>query len=168
MTTCYILIGLPASGKSTWLDENINRDPFNHWTISTDDIVMDVATLLDMSYDDVFSSVVGLAEKVMWREVQEATDGKGTIFVDRTNLTARSRKKFIDFLKPHGYTFKAIVFPAPDEIEWQRRLDSRKGKTIPGHVLKSMQQSYEMPLMSEGFDEIITIYPLPFYEKALY
>jgi hypothetical protein len=39
--------------------------------------------------------------------------------------------------------------------EWNRRLDSRPGKTIPAHVLSSMIEHYEVPTEAEGFDKII-------------
>ena len=90
----------------------------------------------------------------MWQDAQYAAEDSRTVYVDRTNLSAKARKRFIDFFKQYGYTLKAIVFPQPDETEWHRRLNSREGKTIPQHVLRSMQDSYEMPLLSEGFDEI--------------
>jgi predicted kinase len=93
----------------------------------------------------------------MWNDLPQAAEEGIKIYIDRTNLGVRARKKFIDFLKPYGYTFEAIVFPTPDETEWHRRLDSRQGKTIPDYALESMRNSYEVPTPSEGFDKIINI-----------
>jgi hypothetical protein len=39
--------------------------------------------------------------------------------------------------------------------EWNHRLDSRPGKTIPGYILSSMIEHYEVPTEAEGFDKII-------------
>jgi predicted kinase len=152
---CYILIGVPASGKSTWWKEQDLLD--NTWVLSTDDVIEAVATQFGFTYDEVFKELINFADKVMWQDAHYAAEDSYTVYVDRTNLSAKARKKFIDFLKPYGYMFKAIVFPQPDETEWRRRLNSREGKTIPAHVLRSMQDSYEIPLMSEGFDEIIYV-----------
>jgi predicted kinase len=150
--TCYILIGMPASGKSTWIDGDLSEDPY--YVASTDDTIETVSRLYDMTYDQGFKNLIAFAESVMWNDLQQAAEEGIKIYIDRTNLSAKSRKKLIDFMKPYGYTFKAIVFPTPDETEWRRRLESRPGKTIPEDVLKNMRRSYEMPLPGEGFDEI--------------
>jgi predicted kinase len=150
--TCYILIGMPASGKSTWLWEQDRLD--DTWVLSTDNVIEEVATQFGFTYNEAFKDLINFADKVMWQDAHYAAQGSHMVYVDRTNLSAKSRKKFIDFFKPYGYTFKAIVFCTPDETEWRRRLDSRPGKTIPEEVLKNMRRSYESPLPGEGFDEI--------------
>ncbi len=154
--TCYILVGVPASGKSTWVEAQM-PDYDDQWVASTDSIIEEIGNLFGLSYNEIFSDVIRFAEKQMWRDLKAAAKTGDTIYVDRTNLNSSSRKKFIDFLKPYGYQFKAIVLPQPDETEWHRRLNSREGKTIPAHVLRSMQDNYEVPLLSEGFDEIIYV-----------
>ena len=158
---CYILVGMPASGKSTWIRDNssIGDLPGNepYYMASTDDTIETVSRLYDMTYDQGFKNLIAFAESVMWNDLQQAAEEGIKIYIDRTNLSAKSRKKLIDFMKPYGYTFKAIVFCTPDETEWRRRLDSRPGKTIPEDVLKNMRRSYEMPLPGEGFDEITYI-----------
>jgi hypothetical protein len=147
--TCYILVGMPASGKSTWIRSNNYS-----CVLSTDNVIEEVASQFGFTYNEVFKDLINFAEKVMWLDACDAIQEYRTVYVDRTNLTAKSRKRFIDFFKQDGYTVEAIVFPMPDETEWRRRLDSRQGKTIPENVLNGMRNSYEMPLPSEGFDKI--------------
>jgi len=158
---CYILVGMPASGKSTWIRDNssIGDLPGNepYYMASTDDTIETVSRLYDMTYDQGFKNLIAFAESVMWNDLRQAAEEGIKIYIDRTNLTVRSRKKFIDFLRQYGYTFEAIVFPTPDETEWRRRLDSRRGKTIPENVLKGMRDGYEVPTLSEGFDKITCI-----------
>ncbi len=88
--------------------------------------------------------------------------GGRNFIIDRTNLTVKSRAKFIQKLKLHNYEIEAVVFPevgseALSKEEWKRRLDSRPGKTIPQEVLDQMVDSYEIPLMSEGFSKITVL-----------
>jgi predicted kinase len=153
---CYILVGMPASGKSTWIrdNESIGNLPGNepYYVASTDNIIDFIVRQHGMTYDQGFKNLIAFAESVMWDDLQSAAEQGIKIYIDRTNLTVKSRKKFIDFLKPYGYTFEAIVFNTPDETEWRRRLDSRQGKTIPEYVLESMRNSYEVPTLSEGFE----------------
>ncbi len=154
MPKCTILVGVPASGKSTWLEDKDWRAKI----ISTDDIIEELARVYGFTYDQAFSNLVKFAEQVMWSYIKTAAENGDPIYIDRTNMTARARKKFIDFLKPFGYEFECVVFPTPEPEEWMRRLDSRPGKTIPQEVLDRMVDSYEMPLMSEGFTKITYVH----------
>lgn len=159
MPKCTILVGVPGSGKSTWLEQNAIDDS---WIISTDATIHEIATQYGLTYNDGFKTLIGFAERVMLNDLTMAAEAGDMIYIDRTNLSAKSRKKFIDFLKPYGYIFEAVVFPEPGsealpEEEWKRRLANRPGKTIPDYVLESMADNYEIPLMSEGFLELTFI-----------
>lgn len=155
MPKCYILIGVPGSGKSTWITRQKIVDI--RYVASTDAIIEQIAGGFNMTYDEGFSDLIKFAEKVMWSEIKMAAELGHTIYIDRTNMSEKSRKKFISFLKPYGYTFEAIDFETPEDEEWERRLASRLGKTIPKHVLEAMADNYEMPLMSEGFEKVTFI-----------
>lgn len=163
--TCYILIGLPGVGKSTWLQEapegwTVPR----HWSgqvLSSDKIIEHIALAYDTTYDAIFSDAINLANKLFNMQLHESVKWAATtgysrdIYIDRTNLTKSSRKRFVNmFRKTHKIV--AVVFETPDDEEHERRLNSRHGKTIPAHVLKSMRESYDPPNPVD-YDEIITI-----------
>jgi predicted kinase len=155
--TCIILAGVPASGKSTWTAHRRVENVFKRGhevVLSTDKIIEEVAQLYGYTYDQAFKELIGFAEKVMWDAATECAENGESVIIDRTNLSVKSRKKFIDFFKGHGYTFEAVFFPTPEPAEWERRLTSRKGKTIPQHVLVNMVRSFMMPTEEEGFSKI--------------
>lgn len=159
MPKCTILIGVPASGKSTWFSKNKTATMA---PISTDNIIDFMGSLFGFTYDQIFKDSISLAEKIMWKRLEWNAERSNDVVIDRTNLTAKSRKKFIDYLKPYGYEFEAVVFPLPgtvefSEEEWFRRLDSRQGKTIPNAVLASMVNSAQMPSEEEGFTKITVL-----------
>lgn len=149
---CTILIGAPGSGKSTWMRNQEWID--DTYVASTDDIIENIADQYGFTYDEAFKDVVGFAEKVMWRELEMAAQDGDPIYIDRTNMSVKSRKRFIDFLRPYGYRFDAVVFPNPDPAEWERRLNSRPGKTIPENIIRNMVSSFRMPTQEEGFVNI--------------
>jgi predicted kinase len=151
MPKCTILVGVPGSGKSTWIQEYM---PMAN-VMSTDIVIENVAKSYGMTYDEGFKELISFAERVMWRHITLAHMRQEDYVIDRTNLSAKSRKKFIDKLKLHGYEIECVVFHTPEPEEWKRRLDSRPGKTIPQEALDRMVNSYEIPLMSEGFTSII-------------
>ncbi len=150
MPKCTILVGVPGSGKSTWIQEHM---PMAN-VMSTDIVIENVARSYDMTYNEGFKDLISFAEKVMWRHITWSIASQVDFVIDRTNLSAKSRKKFIDKLKLHGYEIECVVFHTPEPEEWKRRLDSRPGKTIPQEALDRMVDSYEIPLMSEGFTSI--------------
>jgi len=157
MPKCIILVGVPASGKSTWHRNRYGEHPMP--VASTDKIIEEVASSYGMTYDEGFKGLIQFAEIIMWRQITSCLMGGRNFIIDRTNLTAKSRAKFIQKLKLHRYEIEAVVFPevgseALPKEEWKRRLSSRPGKTIPQEALDRMIDSYEIPLMSEGFDKI--------------
>lgn len=160
MPKCTILVGVPGSGKSTWMLDQEILD--NRYVASTDAIIEQIAGGFNMTYNEGFKNLIAFAEQVMWKELGVFAKDRKRIYVDRTNLTVKSRQKFITALKPYGYEFEAVVFPWPGtdafpEDEWFRRLESRPGKTIPNHVLASMTNSAEVPTEAEGFSKITFI-----------
>lgn len=152
MPKCIILVGVPASGKSTWQYKKYGEYPPS--VASTDNIIQEIASSYGMTYDEGFKGLIQFAEQIMWRQITTCLMRGNDFIIDRTNLTAKSRAKFIQKLKLHRYEIEAVVFPTPEPEEWKRRLDSRRGKTIPQEVLDRMVASYEVPTEAEGFDKI--------------
>jgi predicted kinase len=153
MPTLWMLVGVPASGKTTWLrDSDID---WNRTTLlSTDNIIEREAAALGKTYNDVFKKVIKQATREMNQRLQQAIADNRDIVWDQTNLTPDSRKSKLEKI-PATYQKVAVYFPVPNTREWQRRLNSRPGKIIPQHVLVSMGQGFTMPSQAEGFDKII-------------
>lgn len=153
MPKCIILVGVPGSGKTTWIKEHMPMANI----MSTDIVIENVARRYGMTYDEGFKDLISFAEKVMWRHITWSIAEQVDFVIDRTNLTAKSRAKFIQKLKLHRYEIECVVFPTPEPEEWKRRLGSRPGKTIPQEALDRMLASYEVPTEAEGFSKITFI-----------
>ena len=151
MPKCIILVGVPGSGKSTWFDKNKTATTA---PISSDNTIEFLAGLYGFTYSDIFSETIQFATKVMEKQLVWNAERGNDVVIDRTNMTAWSRKKFIDILKPYGYEFECVVFPTPEPEEWKRRLDSRPGKTIPQEAIDRMVKGYDVPTEKEGFKKI--------------
>ena len=156
MPKCTILVGVPGSGKSTWFEKNKTATTA---PVSTDNIIEFLGGLYGFTYNEIFSETIRFADMVMVKRMLWNAEQGNDLVIDRTNMGRRHRKQFIDKLKKYGYEFECVVFPMPgteklSEEEWNRRLDSRPGKTIPGHVLSSMIEHYEVPTEAEGFSKI--------------
>lgn len=150
MPTVYVLVGVPGSGKSTWIR---NQD----WTgdcvvVSTDAFVEYYAKQQGKTYNDVFDAYMPTAVKLMADQVVQAREEGRDIIWDQTSTTVASRKKKFKMLP--DYRAVAVVFPTPDPAELERRLASRPGKNIPWNVMQGMISGLKVPTEAEGFDEI--------------
>ena len=148
----YMLIGIPASGKSTWI-KNHKHDAV---IIDTDSYLDDVAYKAGLTYSNVFAAHSKAAEKAMYTKLAQAVKDRKDILWDQTNLTIKSRMKKLAMI-PDDYDKIAVIFKNPDHDELRRRLDSRPGKDIPMPIIRNMINSYQPPHDSEGFDKVINV-----------
>ena len=152
----YVLIGPPASGKSTWTRKFLESNS-DYVVISSDDIIELRAAENGLTYSQAFDKFSGFAVSEMKKQAREAFANKKNIIWDQTNMSSKKRKGIIE--QAAGYIKIAVDFDIPDQ-EVNRRLKDRAektGKHIPEHVMKSMYASYQPPSRAEGFDQIIRI-----------
>ena len=157
MTNFYMLIGVPASGKSTFLQKR-GIPNANSMVVSSDYHIDNYASLCNRTYNSVFKEYVKTAHKLMYQDLKFGLDNKLDIYWDQTNLTVKSRKDKLVKI-PDDYRKIAVYFVNPTQHEHKRRLASRPGKTIPQNILDNMLESIQYPTYDEGFDEIWFVKP---------
>jgi predicted kinase len=150
MPKCYQLIGVPASGKSTWIK---NQDwALGLTIISTDPFVEDYARAQGKTYTEVFKDYMPTAVDLMAKQVVFAREHGHTVIWDQTSTTIASRERKFRMLPEYEHI--AVVFRTPDRDELDVRLSGRPGKHIPKNVIDSMITGWEEPTLEEGFKEI--------------
>jgi len=150
MSKLYVLVGVPGSGKSTWVKNQ-------EWAkdcvyVSTDSHVEEEAVRVGKTYNEVFNDFMPEAVDMMCNEIIKARNMGLDIIWDQTSCTVTSRKKKFNMLP--DYHAIAVVFKTPEKAELDRRLASRPGKNIPEYVMKSMISNWQDPSEEEGFKEI--------------
>jgi len=150
MPKLYVLIGVPGSGKSTWVSSQEWANDCAY--ISTDIHVEAYAKEQGKTYSEVFAEYMPTAVDLMAQDVIAAREAGKDIIWDQTSTTIKSRTRKFNML-PDYYAI-AVVFKTPEHKELFRRLWSRPGKEIPEHVIASMIASWEDPTEDEGFKEI--------------
>ena len=150
MPKCYQLVGVPGSGKSTWVS---NQDWMLGLTVVSTDMWVEIhAKEQGKTYLEVFKDYMPTAVDLMAEQVVFAREHSHTVIWDQTSTTIASRERKFRMLP--NYEHVAIVFKTPDAEELKRRLASRPGKEIPDDVVQSMIDNFEMPTEEEGFKEI--------------
>ena len=152
--TVNILVGLPASGKSTFL-ENVKE---KHTVISKDLVILEMGKAKGLSaYSDIYKSLSDAehkeAYKITMDRFREAVMLKENIYVDLTNMSKKSRNKYIHSLK--NYNTRAIVFITGQEALKNRNdiRSEKEGKFIHNGVYKNMMMSFMAPTLYE-FDRV--------------
>lgn len=150
MPTAYILVGVPGSGKSTWVEnQRWSKDCI---VVSTDFHVEQYAKEKGKTYSEVFSEYMSTAVELMVSDVHNAIEFGQDVIWDQTSTSVKTRAKKINMLE--GYRKIAVVFRTPPMEELMRRINSRVGKDIPTNVILDMIEKWEEPTLEEGFDDI--------------
>lgn len=154
-----IMVGLPASGKSTARAKAaMTGASGNSYHYSTDDHIDAYAAEVGMSYSEVFQDYVKAATELADQGLEAALASKQSVVWDQTNMTKKKRSKIINRF-PKEYRKECICilppFTADQEAELERRLESRAGKDIPPFVMKSMRASFNLPSVNEGFTRVL-------------
>jgi predicted kinase len=150
MPTLYMLVGVPGSGKTTWIEKNKH----NAVVLSTDNYIERYAMKTGKTYNDMFKELIGVATKQMEKDLAYAVEENRDIIWDQTNLTAKSRKSKLSKI-PNNYKKIAVFFSVPSDL--RDRLASRPGKNIPEPVIISMINQLQPPTKEEGFDEVVAV-----------
>lgn len=160
-----LLVGAPASGKSTYAQnyvawcKAINQPVV---VLSTDDIVMRMSAenradgAADYAAD--FKELIGPAQKEFDLALETALMLKVAVIVDRTNMSKKSRARFVQAGLKNGYTVSAMVFDVPEYalmIRLANRAKEPGNKVIGAHIVSSMLANYERPTEEEGFSNVI-------------
>jgi predicted kinase len=150
----YMLIGVPGSGKSTWIKDNITED---FTILSTDDYIERKAKEEGKSYNEAFNSNISEAFRVLRREMDKAISEKRNIVWDQTNTDSKSRRAKLNLI-PSFYRKVAVVISLPERKELERRLLLRPGKTISNNTLEDMINMFiaTIPNLHDEFEEILT------------
>ena len=150
MPKLYMLVGVPGSGKSTWINsQDWSRDCI---LVPTDKLIELEAARQGKTYNDVFKDYIGEATRIMNEDIREAVEAGKDIIWDQTNTSRKSRKTKL--AQVEGYYKIAVLFSTPEKDEWNRRINNRPGKIIPEAVLKAMAEGLQKPTEEEGFKEI--------------
>ena len=134
----YIMIGLPGSGKSTFIKTLPNPVvcSADHYFEQGGEYKFDVNKL-------------GAAHQQCKNKVQDnMLMSKPLIVVDNTNLNDKERKPYEDLAEKHGYTIKYILFePDKHNIE---KLAKRNLHGVPAAKLSVMLDRYRPPSGHKG------------------
>jgi len=151
MSTIYIAVGLPGSGKSTYAKNFIKDKDIEY--LSSDEL----RAVFGKGEDD--QTVTPLVFGHIKRKVDEfLKDGKN-VLVDATSVNRRERADYITTAKKYGAKVVVLVFKMDRQglIDRNKKRGEQGGRVVPDWVIDKMLTKYEEPSTSEGIDEVIYV-----------
>lgn len=141
---CFILlVGAPASGKSTWADTY----KYSAVVVSSDAIRKEL-------YGD--ESIQGNPEEVFnlaHRRILEALKENKSVIFDATNIKYKNRMAIMrEVNKLEGVYKDCEIFAEPLEVLLER--NNARDRKVPEEVIRRMISQFEMPTYAEGYDSI--------------
>lgn len=139
-----ITVGLPGSGKSTWLA----RQGAN--AISSDEIRR---LLADDPADQTIHARVFAAIRYLLRH--RLAIGRPVTYIDATLLTLEERRPFVEIARWYECDLEAVYFDIPLEVCRER--NRARDRIVPEEAMQMMALKMVPPFLDEGFSKITVV-----------
>jgi predicted kinase len=139
-----VLVGLPGSGKSTYLER------LGVSGLSSDAIRR---LLADDETDQTINQRVFQTLRYLLR--QRIAAGRPVTYIDATNLTPEERRPYIAIGRRFGCEVEALFFDVPLDVCMAR--NAQRQRVVPEEAMLKLAGKLQAPSLEEGFHRIVAI-----------
>ncbi|XP_006467899.2 uncharacterized protein LOC102628781 isoform X3 [Citrus sinensis] len=162
MKDCEVMmmVGLPASGKTTWAEKWVKDHPEKRYILLGTNLILEQmkvpGLLRKHNYSERFQCLMGRANAIFDVLLSRASRTPRNFIIDQTNVFKSARKRklrlFVNFRK-----IAVVVFPKPEDLKIRSvKRFKEMGKEVPADAVNNMLANYVLPVNKDtpGSDEL--------------
>lgn len=143
-----VTVGLPSSGKTSWVDNFIGENQGKTVDVISSDKIRE-EMFNDIEDQNHNSEVFDL----MKRRTKESLSQGHIAIYEATNISSKRRRALLKEL--NKYYDKAICLFKYKRVSACQIDNEERDREVPSDVIDRMYRNFEIPHKNEGFDEII-------------
>ncbi|CAH9059688.1 unnamed protein product [Cuscuta europaea] len=148
---CYefiMLVGLPASGKSTWAEKRVKDYPGKRYIVIGKSLMLDKMKVPGLTRKYGYGEMLG---EIFNTLLSRASKLPRNFILDKMNLNKIDRKCELKSFSKHK-KIAVVIFPALKELKMR---SDKQFQEMRSKVNFSLPTSKDMPCTDEYFDEVI-------------
>ena len=144
MCTLTCIVGLPASGKSTYASQLANK--INSTVFSSDSLRNEMfGDIYDQSHNQqIFQE--------LHKRIKECLHNNNNAIMDCTNISSKRRRAFLNELKKIDCIKNCVIIATPYEQCLKNNRD--RARQVPEWAIERMYRKWQTPHWFEGWDNI--------------
>ena len=150
-----MMVGLPASGKTTWANNMVARHPEKRYNVLGTNNIMDKMKVMGLTrkrnYHGRFEMLMQEAGKVHSKLLQIAQNRRRNFILDQTNVYGSAQKRKMNNFRRFGRRRAMVIVVTNEELSRrQAKREREEGKLVPDEAVMEMKANITLPTTDGG------------------